>query len=75
MPSGTSKALLVHGEPREIDAATLTQGLEALDYGEASVATALNGEFTPARARGTTPVRETGSRLWRRGRANEEVKV
>ena len=43
--------LFVNGEPREIAAASLAEVLQALDYGEAKVATALNGEFVPARAR------------------------
>ncbi len=48
--------LFVNGEPREVAAASLAEVLQALDYGEAKVATALNGEFVPARARGATPV-------------------
>ncbi len=60
--SGLSKALLVNGEPREIDATTLAQVLEALDYREATVATALNGEFVPARKREATPVKD-GDRI------------
>ena len=44
--------LIVNGEPREVAAGTLAEALQALDYGEAKVATALNGEFVPARARG-----------------------
>ena len=39
-----------------------TEALQALDYGEARVATALNGEFVPARARAATPVKE-GDRI------------
>ena len=54
--------LIVNGEPREIAAGTLAEALKALDYGEAKVATALNGEFVPARARVTTPVKE-GDRI------------
>ncbi len=54
--------LIVNGEPREIAAATLAEALQALDYGEAKVATALNGEFVPARARGATPVKD-GDRI------------
>ena len=60
--AGVSKTLLVNGEPREIDAATLAEALEALGYGGAKVATALNGEFVPARARGATPVKD-GDRI------------
>ena len=40
--------LIVNGEKRDIDAATLAGALRALDYGEAKLATALNGEFVPA---------------------------
>ena len=56
------KTLLVNGASRGIDASTLAEGLETLDYGEAKVATALNGEFVPARARETTPVKD-GDRI------------
>jgi sulfur carrier protein len=54
--------LIVNGEPRELAAATLAEALVALDYGEAKVATALNGEFVPARSREATPVKE-GDRI------------
>jgi sulfur carrier protein len=54
--------LIVNGEPREIAAASLAEALQALDYGEAKVATALNGEFVPARVRAATPVKE-GDRI------------
>jgi sulfur carrier protein len=54
--------LIVNGEPREIAAGTLAEALQALEYGEAKVATALNGEFVPARARGATPVKD-GDRI------------
>jgi sulfur carrier protein len=50
--------LIVNGERREIEAATLAQVLGALAYGEAKLATALNGEFVPARAREATPVKD-----------------
>ncbi|HZZ60169.1 MAG TPA: sulfur carrier protein ThiS [Roseiarcus sp.] len=50
--------LIVNGEPREVAAATLAAALEALDYGEAKVATALNGKFVPARLREATPVKD-----------------
>ena len=43
--------LVVNGEPQELPAATLAEALQSLDFGEAKVATALNGEFVPARAR------------------------
>jgi len=52
----------VNGEPREIAATTLAEALEALEYADAIVATALNGEFVPARKRAATPVAE-GDRI------------
>jgi sulfur carrier protein len=54
--------LIVNGEPREIAAGTLAEVLHALDYREAKVATALNGEFVPARARAATPLK-AGDRI------------
>lgn len=59
---GVPKTLLVNGELREINARTLAEALEALDYTEAKVATALNGEFVPARSREATPVKD-GDRI------------
>jgi sulfur carrier protein len=54
--------LIVNGEPRDVRGATLAEALQTLDYGEARVATALNGEFVPARAREATPLK-TGDRI------------
>jgi sulfur carrier protein len=54
--------LIVNGEKREVAGGTLADALRALNYGEAKVATALNGEFVPARARGLTSVKD-GDRL------------
>lgn len=54
--------LIVNGERREVVAGTLAEALQALDYREAKIATALNGEFVPARARGATPVTD-GDRI------------
>jgi len=54
--------LIVNGENREVVAATLAGALRALDYGDAQVATALNGEFVAKRAREITPVKE-GDRI------------
>jgi sulfur carrier protein len=54
--------LVVNGEKRDIEAATLAGALGALDYGNAKVATALNGEFVPARSRERTPLRD-GDRI------------
>jgi len=44
----------VNGEAKEIIATTVTEALEALGWGEARVATALNGTFVPKGARSTT---------------------
>jgi sulfur carrier protein len=54
--------LVVNGEPQDVLAATLADALQSLDYGEAKVATALNGEFVPARARAATLVKD-GDRI------------
>jgi len=56
------KSLTVNGEPREIAAATLAEALVALDYAEAVVATALNGDFVPKRKRAETALAE-GDRI------------
>ena len=54
--------LVVNGEPQDVPAATLAEALQSLDLAEAKVATALNGEFVPARARAATHVKE-GDRI------------
>jgi sulfur carrier protein len=54
--------LVVNGENRDVEATTLASALETLNYGEAKVATALNGEFVPARTRGATLVKD-GDRI------------
>jgi sulfur carrier protein len=54
--------VVVNGETRDIDATTLGTALAALEYGGATVATALNGEFVPERARDATLVRD-GDRI------------
>jgi sulfur carrier protein len=54
--------VIVNGEPQEIAAANLSEALAALDYADAVVATALNGEFVPARKREATPVND-GDRI------------
>ena len=41
----------LNGTTRELEATTLAEALIALGYADAVVATALNGEFVPARAR------------------------
>jgi sulfur carrier protein len=48
--------LIVNGTEREVPAATLAAALEALDYGGAIVATALNGTFVPIARRAATPL-------------------
>jgi len=54
--------LTVNGEPRELVATTLAEALTALDYADAVVATALNGDFVPRRKRAETPLAE-GDRI------------
>jgi sulfur carrier protein len=54
--------LVVNGESQEVPAATLADALQSLDLAEAKVATALNGEFVPVRARASTPVKD-GDRI------------
>jgi sulfur carrier protein len=54
--------LVVNGELQEVQAATLAEALQSLNFGDAKVATALNGEFVPARARVTTLVKD-GDRI------------
>lgn len=52
----------VNGETREVTAAQLDAALAELGWGEAKVATALNGRFVPAGARGETMLSD-GDRL------------
>jgi sulfur carrier protein len=54
--------IIVNGVERELDAATLAAALLALEYGDAVVATALNGLFVAARARAATRLAE-GDRI------------
>jgi sulfur carrier protein len=54
--------IIVNGAELELGAATLAEALEALDYADAVVATALNGHFVAARARATTPLAD-GDRI------------
>jgi len=54
--------LVVNGVEQEIEAATVAAALKALDYENAAVATALNGEFVPKRAREATPLKD-GDRI------------
>jgi sulfur carrier protein len=50
--------LVVNGELQDVPAATLAEAVQSLDLAEAKVATALNGEFVPARARAATLVKD-----------------
>ena len=54
--------LVVNGVERDVAAATLEAALQTLDYADAVVATALNGEFVPARKRAEAVLRE-GDRI------------
>jgi sulfur carrier protein len=54
--------LVVNGEMQDVPASTLADTLQSLDLAGAKVATALNGEFVPARARASTPVKD-GDRI------------
>ena len=54
--------LVVTGEEQDIEAVTLATALAALELKDATVATALNGEFVPKRAREATPLRD-GDRI------------
>jgi sulfur carrier protein len=48
--------VLVNGEMVRSHAASLAELIAELGYGDAKVATALNGEFVPERARAGTPI-------------------
>ncbi|MDO5647114.1 sulfur carrier protein ThiS [Paracoccus sp. (in: a-proteobacteria)] len=52
----------VNGEIRDTSAATVADALAEWGWGDARVATALNGEFLPASARADQPLRD-GDRL------------
>lgn len=54
--------LIVNGSALEVEAADLAAALAALDYGEARVATAVNGAFVPARVRAATTLAD-GDRI------------
>lgn len=61
--SGTPEiAIHVNAEPQSVRAGTLADVLVALGYGGQKVATALNGDFVPERARADTPV-ASGDRI------------
>ena len=46
-----SLKIVLNGEPREVAAATLAELCAALGHGRAKIATAVNGDFVPARER------------------------
>jgi len=52
----------VNGETRTVAATNLAEALTELGWGDARVATALNGAFVPAGARAAQPLAE-GDRL------------
>lgn len=53
---GSSRSLVINGERRTSDATTLAELLVEAGYADSKVATALNGEFVPARTRPATPI-------------------
>ena len=55
-------AVRVNGEPRSTAAATLADLIVEAGYGVAKIATAINGDFVPARARAGT-VLNTGDHI------------
>lgn len=54
--------LLLNGEPRDVAAETLAQALAELGYAGRVVATAVNGDFVPARKRETVTLTD-GDRI------------
>ena len=58
MIASSPRPLFVNGERRELTARTLAEALGELGYREATVATALNGHFVPARKREETNLAE-----------------
>ncbi|TAJ30082.1 sulfur carrier protein ThiS [Bosea sp. (in: a-proteobacteria)] len=54
--------LLLNGAPQEIAATTLAEALAELGYAGRIVATAVNGDFVPARNRAATALNE-GDRI------------
>jgi sulfur carrier protein len=55
--AGAATAVHVNGEPRMTSATTLAAFMEEAGYGDARVATALNGAFVAVRARAKTTIR------------------
>ena len=54
--NAATKEIVVNGDTVVVSATTMATLVDELGYGEQKVATALNGDFVPARARGGTPV-------------------
>lgn len=54
--------LLLNGAPQDVAARTLAEALAELGYGDRIVATAVNGDFVPARKRAETALSE-GDRI------------
>lgn len=54
--------LIVNGEAREVEAATLDEALDELGFGGRTVATAVNGVFAPLRKRAETTLKD-GDRI------------
>lgn len=54
--------LLLNGAPHEIAGKTLAEALSELGYADRIVATAVNGDFVPARRRAETALNE-GDRI------------
>lgn len=52
----------VNGAARDVDATTVADALTELGWGDARVATALNGDFVPQARRAEQPLRD-GDRL------------
>jgi sulfur carrier protein len=54
--------IVLNGEPREVRAQRLSDALDELGFGGATVATAVNGSFVPAPSRAVTELAD-GDRL------------
>lgn len=48
----------MNGEPRDTQQRTLADLCASLGYGDAKIATALNGSFVPAARRPETPIKD-----------------
>ncbi len=51
--------IVLNGEPIDVDARTLGELCRMQGYGGAKIATAVNGQFVPERARATTRLSKT----------------